>query len=114
MAVRTYIDTGVLIQAISGKKELSEIAMAFLYDPLREYITSDYVKIELLPKCTFHKNNEERQFYEEFFQNCATRVPSSDDLLALAIEEVAYTIVRVPRASCRQRPVSECEADTRR
>lgn len=91
MGVRTYVDTGVLIQAISGTKKLSDIAMSFLYDPLREYVTSDYVKIELLPKCTFHKNDEERQFYEEFFQNCATRVPSSDELLALAIDEGGKT-----------------------
>ena len=91
MAVRTYIDAGVLIQAIRGGDELSSIAAAFLDDPLREYVTSDYVKVELLPQCTFHRNTEERQFYEEFFDKCATRVPSSDDLMAFAIEEGGRT-----------------------
>jgi predicted nucleic acid-binding protein len=90
VAVRTYIDTGVLIAAGSNNKHAA-IAASFLYDPLREYVTSDYVKIELLPKCIFYKNDRERQVYEEFFQKCLIRVPSSDDLLAFAIEEGGKT-----------------------
>jgi hypothetical protein len=62
-----------------------------LYDPLREYITSDYQKVELLPKCTFHRNADERQFYEDFFKSGSIHVPSSDDLLTLAIEEGGKT-----------------------
>jgi hypothetical protein len=65
--------------------------LSFLYDPLREYVTSDYVKIELLPKAVFHKNDDEKQFYEEFFKSSSMYVPNSDDLLALAIDEGGKT-----------------------
>ncbi|MGB9459229.1 MAG: PIN domain-containing protein [Bryobacteraceae bacterium] len=91
MPTRTYIDVGVLIAAVRGDKALADTALSFLYDPLREYVTSDYVKVELLPKCTFHKNEDERQFYEEFFKNSMTRVPSSDELMTLAIDEGGRT-----------------------
>jgi predicted nucleic acid-binding protein len=91
MAVRTYIDSGVLISALRGEQKIAATALSFLNDPLREYVTSDYVKIELLPKCTYYKNDDERQFYDEFFRSTATRVPSSEELLALAIEEGGKT-----------------------
>jgi predicted nucleic acid-binding protein len=91
MPVRTYIDTGVLISALRGQAVISATAIAYLNDPLREYVTSDYVKIELLPKCTFHKNNNERLFYEEFFKSTMIHVPSSNDLLALALDEGCKT-----------------------
>lgn len=87
----TYIDTGVLIGALRGSQDVADRAISFLNDPLRDYITSDYVKIELLPKCRFHKNAEEEKFYEEFFKRTKVYVPSSNDLLALAIEEGGKT-----------------------
>jgi predicted nucleic acid-binding protein len=89
--VRTYIDSGVLIDALRGTAEIASTAQGFLNDPLREYVTSDYVKIELLPKCTYYKKDIEREFYEEFFKGATTLVPSSDDLLALAIEQGCKT-----------------------
>ena len=91
MAVRTYIDSGVLISALRGDNATSDMALAFLYDPLREYVTSDYVRIELLPKAVYHKRDEEQLFYAEFFRSITTHVSSSDDLLALALDEVAKT-----------------------
>ena len=90
MAVRTYIDTGVLISASQGGS-FSGIALSFLNDPLREYVTSDYVKVELLPKCIYHGNKEEQEFYEEFFRQTIIHVPSSDDLMAFAIDEGGKT-----------------------
>jgi hypothetical protein len=80
-----------LISALRGDKQISAVALAFLNDPLREYVTSDYVKVELLPPCTFHKNHIERTFYEEFFKSSATQVHSSDELLRFAIDEGGRT-----------------------
>ncbi len=90
MGYRTYIDTGVLIAAVRGPKEIADRALAFLHDPLRDYVTSDYVKVELLPKCRFHRRKEEEDFYEDFFSG-AVVVPSSDELLAFAIDEGGKT-----------------------
>jgi predicted nucleic acid-binding protein len=91
VAVRTYIDSGVLICALRGEQEIAAVALSFLNDPLREYVTSDYVKIELLPKCTFHKNEDEKRFYEEFFKSNTSFVPSSNELMELAIDEGGKT-----------------------
>jgi hypothetical protein len=88
---RTYIDTGVLITALRGSKDAADRALSYLNDPLRDYITSDYVKVELLPKCRYHKNTLEEQFYEDFFRRSTILVPSSDDLLALAIDIGGHT-----------------------
>jgi predicted nucleic acid-binding protein len=91
VAVRTYIDTGVLIAAFHGDHAANVIALSYLKDPLREYVTSDYVKVELLPKSIFHKQAAERTFYEDFFKPPTIRVPSSDALLAFAIREGGKT-----------------------
>ena len=48
--------------ALRGEKNIAATALSFLNDPLREYITSDYVKIELLPKCTFHSSDSMKNF----------------------------------------------------
>lgn len=89
--VRTYIDSGVLISALRGDARVAATALSFLYDPLREYVTSDYVKVEVLPKSIFHNNADERQFYEDFFNSSKIHVPNSDDLLSFAIDEGAKT-----------------------
>ncbi len=91
MPVRTYIDSGVLISALRGETRTASAAQGFLYDSLREYVTSDYVKVELLPKCVFHRNTVEQEFYETFFNSTSVRVTSSDELLAFAIEEGTKT-----------------------
>ncbi len=91
MGIRTYIDSGVLIAAIRCEKNVADIALSFLYDPFREYVTSDYIKVEVLPKCMFYNNTDEKQFYEEFFKSSSIHVPSSDELLAFAIEEGGKT-----------------------
>lgn len=91
MGYLTYIDSGVLISALRGPQVIADRALSFLNDPLRDYVTSDYVKIELLPKCRFFKNKDEEQFYEEFFDRSSIHVPSSDDLLSFAIDEGGKT-----------------------
>ena len=91
MAVRTYIDSGVLISVVRGDAKVAASALSFLYDPLREYVTSDYVKVEVLPKAIFHNESDELQSYEDFFKSCQISVPSSDDLLAFAIEHGSQT-----------------------
>ncbi len=67
--ITTYIDSGVLIAAARGDTQLSTLALPYLADPNREYITSDYVRLEVLPKAVFHKREEEAEFYNEFFRS---------------------------------------------
>jgi len=91
LAVRTYIDSGVLISALRGDATVAATALSYLNDPLREYVTSDYVKVELMPKCIYFKNSTEQQFYEEYFKSTSVQVPTSDALLAFAIDEGGKT-----------------------
>ena len=85
--ITTYIDSGVLIAAARGDAELSMLALPYLADPNREYITSDYVRLEVLPKAVFHKRIEEAAFYNEFFQFNARSIPASNALLEYALNE---------------------------
>lgn len=63
----TYLDTGVLRAAFNGEHKLFQAAFAVLDDPDREFIITDFLKLELLPKPTFFKNTEEIDFYNDFF-----------------------------------------------
>ena|ERR1035437_6803361 len=83
----TYIDSGVLIAAARGDADLSPLALAYLADPNREYITSDYVRLEVLPKAVFHKQKAEEEFYNAFFQLNARTIPTSTALLEYAMIE---------------------------
>jgi len=86
-ATLTYIDSGVLIFAAQGTTTAAALALPFLADPHREYVTSDYVRLEVLPKATFHRRTAELDFYDLFFKTTSRSIPTSDDLLKYALEE---------------------------
>lgn len=89
--ITTYIDSGVLIAAARGDAELSHLALPYLADPNRMYITSDYVRLEVLPKAVFHRRQEEEEFYNEFFRFNARTIPTSTALLEYALAEGCET-----------------------
>lgn len=65
--IRTFIDSGVLIDAVRGIPPLSDAALTVLGDPNRILVSSDLVRLEVLPKPQFHKRRNEVIFYEAFF-----------------------------------------------
>jgi len=85
--IATYIDSGVLIAAARGDADLSPLALAYLGNPDREYITSEYVRLEVLPKAIFNKRKEEAEFYNEFFRQNSRTIPTSAALLEYAMAE---------------------------
>ena len=87
----TYIDSGVLIFAARGKTDAAALALPFLADPRREYVTSDYVRLEVLPKATFHNRAAELAFYNWFFTTTARSIPTSEALLKYALDEACKT-----------------------
>lgn len=91
MGYRTYIDTGVLIASLHGPASVTLQAISYLNDSLRDYVTSDFVKLELFPQCRFHKNAAEERHYEDFFQRCKIYVPTSPELIELAIAHGSKT-----------------------
>ncbi len=63
---RTFLDTCVLINAFCGTEEISQKAMVIIDDPDREFIASDFLSLELLPKPTFNKKEDAVAFYTEY------------------------------------------------
>ena len=90
-ATLTYIDSGVLIFAAKGTTAAAALALPFLGDPNREYVTSDYVRLEILPKATFHKRTAEVEFYNLFFSTTTRSIPTSEALLTYALDEACKT-----------------------
>jgi predicted nucleic acid-binding protein len=105
---RTFVDAGVLIAAACGVPNISDIALRLLDEPKRVFITSDLVRLEVLPKPTYHGFQDEVAFYEAFFTN-ARRVAVSKQLLEDALREAcqwglsacdAIHVAAAKRAKC--------------
>ena len=81
------MDSGVLIFAAKGTTEAAALALPFLQDSNREFVTSEYVRLEVLPKPICFRNEAETAFYEGFFSLNTRTIPTSVALLELAMEE---------------------------
>lgn len=81
---RTYIDANLLIEAFRGTSPGAEKALRVLDDPERRLVVSDYVRLEVLPKPTFLKRQEEVEFMETVLEN-AEAINTSPELTGLAI-----------------------------
>jgi len=84
---RTFLDTNVLINAFRGTGKTAAESISLLQDDTREFVTSDFLRLELLPKARFHKNQLEVDFYERFFQSAAVITPSLVSLVLSADAE---------------------------
>ena len=85
--IRTFIDSALLIAAARGTDDVAEKAMGVLDDPDRDFTTSDFVRLEILPKPTYFGYAEEVAFYEAFFERVQQSVPSSATLVSEAHQE---------------------------
>ncbi len=63
----TFIDSGVLVTAARGVEENSDKALTILGSVGKEFASSEFIKLEVLPKAVYHGQNNEVEFYEEFF-----------------------------------------------
>jgi predicted nucleic acid-binding protein len=82
----TFIDSGVLITAATGTGEFLEKAMEVLDDPGRTFVSSDYVKLEVLPKAAYHGNEAEAEYYRAFFESVSRWTQPSPDLAMRALD----------------------------
>jgi predicted nucleic acid-binding protein len=85
---RTYLDSGVLIASARGQSAIAQRADAVLNDPTRVFLTSDIVRLEILPKARCHRQAAEVELYETFFTTATGQAAITpeliDDVLALA------------------------------
>ena len=63
----SFIDSGVLVTAARSVGELSEKALSILEDSEREFASSEFIKLEVIPKATYNRQIKEAEFYETFF-----------------------------------------------
>ena len=88
---RTYIDSGVLIAAARGRAPMALRALEVLDDPTREFVSSIFVKLEILPKAIYYKNEAEAEFYEAFFSGVTHWANPYETLIEEAFKEASAT-----------------------
>lgn len=86
--ILTFVDSGVLITAARGQDSRLRIkALTLLSDPQREFASSDFVKLEVLPKAIWAKNLVEQRFYESFFSTVSHWPDDNDAVITRAKAE---------------------------
>ena len=85
--IRTFLDAGVLISATTGRDALFDRAWDILNDPERVFLTSEFVRLEVLPKARYFHHQEEADWYAMFFTDVAETVPLSEVLIRQAHHE---------------------------
>ncbi len=90
--ILTFVDSGVLITAARGQDvRLRMRALTLLFDPRRDFASSVFVKLEVLPKAIWARNHPEQQFYEFFF-NAVSRWPDDNDAVIAQAEMEARKV----------------------
>jgi len=83
---KTYIDSGVLIEAFRGTNPSAVKALRILDDPDRKFVVSDYLRLEVLPKPIFHKRKVEIDFMQAFLDGAAENLSTSPEVTGRALE----------------------------
>ncbi len=84
---RTFLDAGVLIAAIRGSPVPIERALGVINEPQRVFIASDFVRLEVLPKPLYFRQQHEVDFYEAYFAAVTEMVEVSRALVLQAYAE---------------------------
>ena len=114
---RTYIDSGVLIAAARGSGQLADKALKVIADvATREFVCSDYVRLEVIPKATYLGQTAEVKFYEAFFASVSLWLPFNVQCLQRALTEAcnsglsamdAIHVVAAADSDCQEIVTSE-------
>lgn len=86
---KTFIDSGVLIYAARGQGKAAAVALGILTDPNREFASSVFIKLEVLPKAIYNRQTKEVEFYEEFFKAVSYWATDIDEIIRKAEEEAS-------------------------
>ena len=84
----TFIDTGVLIAAARGQGKIHEAALKILKDPDREFSSSPFLKLEVLPKAVYNCQDLEVDFYQTYFDAVTHWANDLDSLVSKGYEEM--------------------------
>jgi predicted nucleic acid-binding protein len=71
----TFVDSSVLINAIIGSDAVRKMrALAVLGDPLREFVATRFLALEVMPIPTKYDRKREAAFYERYFKGVSVWV----------------------------------------
>ena len=84
--ILTFLDAGVLIAAVRGQEDVAARALALLEAPERSFVTSDFLKLEVLPKAIYYQRPAEVALYERYFAR-ARFIPITEAVIAQAYTE---------------------------
>jgi predicted nucleic acid-binding protein len=84
------VDAGVLIIAARGTGDASDRAISVLEDSDREFVSSLFLKLEVLPKAIYNRQQDEVAFYEDFF-SAVTDWASNYEAIAHQAHQFACT-----------------------
>ncbi|MFB2923550.1 MULTISPECIES: type II toxin-antitoxin system VapC family toxin [Aerosakkonema] len=85
--IRTFIDAGVLIYAARSEGYIAEKALQILEDENREFASSIFLKLEVLPKAIYNQKSSEVKFYETFFDAVAYWANDINGIIEIAYEQ---------------------------
>lgn len=86
MARATYVDANVLISAFRGEHAATEAALAILGDAGRSFVSSEYLRLETLPKPSFHGKTTEVAFLNAYFDAARLHVSPTRETARRAID----------------------------
>jgi predicted nucleic acid-binding protein len=84
--MKTFVDSGILIEAYRGSTSLAISALSVITDATREFVTSDFVRLEVLPKATYQGRQDEIDFYMAFFDGATLSIPTTTTLVRRAFQ----------------------------
>lgn len=87
--IRTFVDAGVLIAAARGMGVGADNALQILGDSNREFVSSSFLRLEVLPKAIYNQRKAEVEFYETYFSVVAFWATEVEQLLDVAFRESA-------------------------
>jgi predicted nucleic acid-binding protein len=82
--IRTFTDAGALIAAGRGNEQVTLQALAILDDPDREFISSIFLEMEVVPKALYHQRSAEVEAYSAHFARVVQRVEFTTELVVEA------------------------------
>ena len=78
---RTFLDANVLIHAFRGTGQLTRDAQDVIDDDTRDFVVSDILRLELIPKSHFNRQFAEEQFYKDYFSAAVTVIQTTPELV---------------------------------
>lgn len=84
--MKTFIDPGVLMTAWRGQGAEQRRALAVLGDPRRQFVSSPFVQLEVMPAACYRRQQDEIEFYERFFAGVEIWITDCDQIAADAME----------------------------